>query len=172
MKILVIDDAQRNIASVSLTLSGHTVTTADTIQRAYDFLKSGAPFDAVLTDLFLPLGSFRGAMNIRDYDLPSGDLPVGLVFAIKAANRGIRTVVCTDANHHTDWICAVLDLLYGDAGESKRIAYVESRGASLKGVWDEKKQQIVLDANGRGPIIKDWGAAMKRSRLFPELGNR
>ncbi len=172
MKILVIDDAKRNIASARLTLQGHDVTTADSIQQAYDILRGAATFDAVLTDLFLPLGSFRGSMNTQAYDRPSSDLPAGLVFAVKAANKGIRTVLCTDANHHTDWICAILDLLYGDEGPNKRIAYVESRQVCMEAVWDDAKQEIVPDEKWwekNVPDLKDWLAAMQHSRLFPEI---
>lgn len=172
MKILVIDDARRNTISAATLLPGD-VTIADTIQRAYDILKSGEQFDAVLTDLFLPLGNFRGAMNTRDYDRPSSDLPAGLVFAIKAVKMGIRTVICTDADHHSDWICSLLDLLRG--GECKVIAYVEARIVPVEGFYDEERDEIVLcdwkDRKGK-PLVKNWRAAMEHSGLFPEMRSK
>ncbi len=176
MKILVIDDAKRNTASAVLTLQGQDVLTLNTVQEAYDVLSGkGETFDAVLTDLFMPIGSFCGQMNTQRYKSPTSDLPAGLVFAVKAANKGIRSVICTDANHHSDWICTLLDLLVGDDGPNKRIAYVESRSASMKAVsWDDVKEQIVPDDTWReknAPDIKDWLAAMKKSKLFPELNS-
>jgi len=178
MRILVIDDERKNIASAYLTLRGNEVTTCDTIQSAYDTLQGDQEFDAVLTDLFFPLGSFHGAMDTVSYDLPSGNLPAGLVFAIKAANKGIRTVICTDANHHSDWICSLLDLV-GDFGSvpkrtKEKIAYVEARHASIRGYWDEIRKEIVMcDPPGwrdpNNPKIKNWKKAMVRSGLFPEL---
>lgn len=161
MRILVIDDNADNIKSAESRLGKqHHLTTCDTIQAAYTVLSSEAEFDAVLTDLFMPLGTFRGSMNTRDYDRPRGDLPAGLVFAIKAANKGIRTVICTDANHHTDWICAILDLVscFSKPDKERRISYVEARTAAISGPYaDESK-----------PIVKDWKKAMQASGLFPE----
>ena len=171
MKILVIDDARRNTLSAASLLSGD-VKIADTIKQAYEILHSGETFDAVLAYLFMPLGYFRGAMNTRDYDRPSSDLPAGLVFALKAAQMGIRTVICTDADHHSDWICSLLDLLYGK--EHKVVAYVEARGCTLDAFYDEERDEIVFckwdDPRRKGkPCIKDWKKAMERSMLFPEL---
>lgn len=157
MKILVIDDARRNTLSAASLLSGQ-VTIADTIEGAYEILYSGDSFDVVLTDLFMPLGDFRGAMNTRDYDRPSSDLPVGLVFALKAVKMGIRTVICTDADHHSDWICSLLDLR--GHGECKVVAYVEARTATLDAFYDEERNEIVFckwdDPRRKGkPYIKD-----------------
>lgn len=170
MKILVIDDARRNTVSAATLLSGE-VTIADSIEKAYTTLKeSGDQFDAVLTDLFLPLGDFRGAMNTRDYDRPSSELPAGLVFALKAVKMGVRTIICTDADHHSDWICSLLDLLRD--GECKVVAYVEARTVVLEGFYDEERDDIVFcdreERKGK-PLVKDWKAAMLHSGLFPEL---
>lgn len=173
MKILVIDDARRNALSAASLLPGN-VTVADTIKKAYEILGSGEHFDAVLTDLKMPLGNFRGAMNTRDYDYPSSDLDAGLVFALKAVKMGIRTVICTDADHHNDWICSLLDLLQG--GKCEVVAYMEARSAHLDAYYDEERDEIVFcewndpRKNGK-PIVKDWKAAMIRSGLFPELGS-
>lgn len=164
MKILVIDDTPRNQESAHSTLVGHDVTVIGTVKEAYEALRKGG-FDAVLTDLFMPIGDFRGAVNRQRVGTPQGELPVGLVFALKASNMGIRTVICTDADHHADWICSLLDLV-GDQRPSQyddepvtqanpMVAYVEARSCPT--------------SYNDGPITKDWGKAMERSGLFPEL---
>lgn len=164
MRILVIDDERRNILSATKTLEGHEVVTCDNIQDAYGILEDRElKFDAVLTDLFMPVGRFRGAMRADEFPRPTGGIPAGLVFAIRAANRSIRTVICTDADHHSDWICTLLDLAdngtWGRRAEpGSRVAYVEARIASSG--QDES-----------GALIKDWGKAMLYSGLYPELGS-
>lgn len=174
MKILVIDDERRNTLSAATLLPGQ-VTIADSVQTAYNLLEGDEKFDAVLTDLFMPLGSFRGSMDTRRYGRPSDNLPAGLVFALKAANKGIRTVICTDADHHSDWICSLLDLLRSSDPESqRRVAYVEARTAYLeKAYYDEEKDELVFvddykQRQGK-PLVKDWKKAMAYSGLFPEL---
>lgn len=171
MKILVIDDQERNLASAKHVLCGHDVVTISTIQEAFDALYKNADFDAVCTDLFMPLGSFRGAVNTRDYDFPSSDLPAGLVFALKASNLGIRTVICTDADHHSDWVCSLLDLLRGNRGECARVAYVEARMATFPGYWCEDSHKIIeceWKKRENKPLLKDWLRVLKYSGLFTE----
>lgn len=177
MRILVIDDQKRNLASAIETLPGHEVTTAGTIEEAYRILRETTSFDAVCTDLFLPLGNFKGAMG-RYATEPKNELPAGLVFAIKASNRGIRTVLCTDADHHQDWICTLLDLIKPDYidGEvvednQKRIAFVEARSVVFNGYWSEKNGKLVRcgwEDRRNKPYVKHWRAAMVWSGLFDQ----
>ncbi|MDP3899934.1 MAG: response regulator [bacterium] len=175
MKILVIEDSPRNIASARLTLADHELTICDNIQAAYDVLSDKTQsFDVVLTDLFLPLGSFEGAMSRRYENSPDNQLPAGLVFAIKAINREMPCVICTDANHHTDWICALLDLINNGLGpypedRKRKIVYVEARYVYLDGSWDEDTQMLVQEKDDPSVTIKDWGMAIKFSNFFPNV---
>ncbi len=177
MKILVIDDSRWNVESAKLTLKDYELVVVDTVKAAYDILEGDEIFDAVLTDLMMPVGSFKGAMNTQEYGSPEDPIPAGLVFAIQAANKGMRTVVCTDANHHTDWICSLLDLV-GSAWKPAekammRIAYVEARCAPVEGYWDENSCKIVLDKEwwkrNDKQLVKDWLGVMENSGLFPEV---
>ncbi|VAW16236.1 hypothetical protein MNBD_BACTEROID05-50 [hydrothermal vent metagenome] len=179
MKILVIDDSPWNIASVVETLAGHNVVTVDNIKEAYQVLKDNSEFDAVLTDLWLPRGKFCGEIATSYAPRLTADeqIPAGLVFAIKASNLGIRTVICTDSDHHRDWICSLLDLVghvppsEGAKGDShQRIAYVEARCASMKARWEDGNIiPCEYGDMGESPTIKDWGRAMRFSGLFPEI---
>ena len=175
MNILVIDDQDRNVASAfRLQNHGHSVTCYSDIELAYNELRDHhAMYDAVLTDLHMPVGLYRGSMG-RGYFAPEGEIPAGLVFAIKAANCGIRTIICTDSDHHRDWMCALLDLLGRPETPDphQRIVFVEARCCRLGAYYDEKAHALIEcepeQREGR-PLVKDWHAAMKGSRLFPEL---
>ena len=184
MKILVIDDSPWNIASAVETLASHDVVTVDNIEQARRVLLEKPKFDAVLTDLWMPRGEFSGDGAISTRHAPKMDadsqIPAGLVFAIKASNLGIKTVICTDSDHHRDWICSLLDLVglvslsenpkWARGDSHQRIAYVEARCASMSARWEDNK--IIpcgsSDMN-ESQTIKDWGRAMKSSGLFTEL---
>lgn len=180
MRILVIDDAEYNRASALLTLAGHDVLVVDNVSRAFKFLDGHRPrFDAVLTDLMMPIGNFRGAIS-KSATPPQMEIPAGLVFALKASNLGIRSVICSDSNHRLDWICALLDLLMDKHGSqkarmsdpAKRVAFVELGTVPMTAVWDDKQKAIVFDAGcwkQDVPRIKDWHEAMIESGLFPEI---
>ncbi len=172
MRILVIDDMAQNLASAMMTLKGHEVTTVDSIELAMKILeKDELPFDAVLTDLFLPRGNFRGCMNTSKYWVkPETLIPAGLVFALHTSNRGIRTVICTDGDHHNEWICTLLDLVGCGNEDTRWVSYVEARCACVEGIWKDGKIEMCEDwyTHG-GPTIKDHLKAMHQSELFPEL---
>jgi CheY-like chemotaxis protein len=180
MEVLVIEDSRWNQESAQETLGDHDVTLAKDIDEAYRALQSSEEFDAVLTDLHLPRGGWTGSVARRRVER-TNSLPAGLVFALKASNMGIPTVIFTDANHHDDWFCGLLDLVgdqsvFGDgeepANESARVAYVEARSASL-GRWDAEAEEVVdpfeTDVPNDAPQVKNWATAMSRSGLFPEL---
>jgi CheY-like chemotaxis protein len=156
MKVLVIDDAARNIEAAHTTLKEHEVTTCSTIQDAYSVLeRNKGSYDAVLTDLFLPLGSFRGAMS-GSAEKPDEELPAGLIFALKAASLGIPVVICTDADHHQSWICTLLDLIRIGWYKNQRVTYVEARYVPLG--TDEE------------PVTKNWLEVLYLAGLLSRPG--
>ena len=184
MKILVIDDFAGNVASAKQYMPGHEVVVAESVRVAYRILKNGELFDAVLTDLFLPIGDFIGQMN-SGYIKPGDrakEIPAGLIFAIKAASKGIRAVICSDSDHHRDWICTLLDLVsaneqinpvfFEEEGISRKIVFVEARFACLRAYWDEA-QEVLVPCNDflkDGRWIKDWLKVMEQSTLFYKEG--
>lgn len=188
MRILVVDDQQYNRESACVTLIGHEVTVIGNIKEAYEVLSNEGRspekrrrFDAVLTDLWLPKGDYRGALGGGKGGDPEDQLPAGLVFAlVAAANLRIRTVICTDADHHGDLICSLLDLvgkpsIGGPCGDdepdpNRLVSYVEARCAQYQGTWDGATGQLTQGQPLEGkPIIKDWLKAMKKAGLFPEI---
>lgn len=180
MKILVIDDAEHNCASALMTLADHDVTVIDSVSEAFKVLDGRrVHFDAVLTDLMMPVGLFRGAMS-KSAVPPSVGVPAGLVFAIKASNLGIRTVICSDSNHRLDWVCSLLDLLTDKhdshgrriSDRAKRVAFVELGTVAMSAIWDAPNKIIVMDEScwkKDVPRIKDWREAMIESGIFPEI---
>ena len=174
MKILVIDDSRGNLESAKLTLANHELTLCQTVIEAYKQLKDNT-FDAVLTDLHMPLGEFNGLMTPGSHK-SDGTLPVGLVFAIKAANKGIPAVICTDSDHHQDWTCTLLDLLgyanWSINDSEQKFGFVSAGCCTVDGYWDETIQAIVKcpwEERKDKPVMKNWLSAMGWSGLFPEL---
>ena len=169
MKILVIDDQERNLQSARELLPEYgDVTTARTIPDAFALLYE-QQFDVVLTDLFMPAAVSEGCIQpVFGKNVPDDEVPAGLVFAIKAANAGARVVICTDSDHHKNYLCAVLDLLAVNEfidprkevrGSYDRIGRVEARNAFVGRTG----------YHGEGPLVKDWLEVMYYSRLFPEF---
>jgi CheY-like chemotaxis protein len=136
MKILVIDDQPRNVASAHATLAGLDYTVVSTIKEAFEILDGEKRFDVLLTDLWLPRGSFRGAMH--DGDSSETPIPAGLVFALRALNLDMKVAIVTDSNHHQDRLCSILDLVrHGKNTCTSDIVYVEARWCSPKPQeWD------------------------------------
>jgi len=168
-RILVIDDQSCNVASAHQTLGGFEVTVVDTISAAYKLLESGAKFDLVLTDLWMPRGDFKGAMSIGDE--PSTPVPAGLVFALKAANDGMRVIICSDQDHHKDRLCSLLDLIKARPGDDmgKMVMFVQADTCPVQGLW--KDGQIVMDEDWwqtPGPRIKDWSRAIMMAGIEVE----
>lgn len=168
MRILVIDDQERNLKFAMELVKYGEVVTIGSIYEAYNLLKE-KEFDVVLTDLFMPVGE-KGVGDVLVKNRPRVDeeVPAGLIFAIKAANKGARVVICTDSDHHQNYLCSLLDILQDRwdterkdmvADSQKHIVVVEARYAFVgrTGYSDE------------GPLVKDWQEVMRRSQLFPEL---
>ncbi len=165
-KVLVIDDQPCNVASAHLTLKGFDYKVVDTIKAAYEILGTGEKFDVVLTDLWLPRGGFTGAM--AGGDTAETPIPAGLVFALRAANDGMKVVICTDSDHHRDRLCSLLDLIKGGIlGKEKSVYYVEARECPVEGTWENGEIVLCNDwykKSGRHP--KNWLEAMKVARLI------
>ena len=168
MKVLVIDDREWNRQSARRSLAEHALDVVSTVSEAYTALRSTV-YDAVLTDLHMPVDDFKGAFNTRDHDRPTGLFPAGLVFALKAANTGARVVICSDGDHHNDFTCALLDLLADEDGDTERVDFVEARSVPYPGYWDAASGALIDGERGSSPRVKDWSAVMNDSDLFPEL---
>lgn len=147
LRILVIEDTPKHQESVFTTLEGHEVTLAKTVKEAVEILKSAHDarlFDAVLTDLFLPLGEYDGHLHV-DID-HTAELPVGLVFAIRAKNLGVPYIgICTDKTRHNHPITTLLEIL-GSVWDDPQPGIIHS----------ELRQCCTRDG------AKDWGAVLVR----------
>lgn len=149
MKVLVIEDDPVNVESAKRSLTNHELTIATSIQQAFDILAEWRQewlenrerrFDVVLTDVYMPRGDFKGwgrrVIHYSDYENPD-TLPAGLAFAIAAATMGAKVGICSDRNHHKDWITALLDL----AAAGSRIG--------------DQMIQVFF-----APVPKNWGRAL------------
>ncbi len=105
LRILVIDDAAKHIASAKKGLAGHFLTTATGYQEAMELLGK-EKFDVVLTDLHLPMSSQTMGDKFKLGEL----VPYGILLMIEAARQGAKQVaVVTDLSHHDDPFSAAFD---------------------------------------------------------------
>jgi len=166
-RILVIDDQPCNVASAHHTLKGFSYRVVDNIIEAYKILKTGEKFDVVLTDLWLPRGNFTGAMG-EWHDSETDPVAAGLVFAIRAANDGMKVIICTDSDHHQDRLCSVMDLINDETyGKEKAIYFVEARSCSIIGYAYENGKITPSEdwLEKPGPRPKNWLQVMKKVHL-------
>jgi CheY-like chemotaxis protein len=105
LRILVIDDTSKYIASAKKGLAGHCLTTATGYQEAMDLLDN-EEFDVVLTDLHLPMSSLTMGNKFKLGE----PVPYGILLMIEAARQGVKKVaVVTDLSHHDDPFSAAFD---------------------------------------------------------------
>lgn len=139
LRILVIDDAQENIASAKKGLADHRLTTVTGYEDAMDTLRR-EKFDIVLSDLHLPMSSQTMGSNFRLGEL----VPYGLLLMVEAAHQGAKRVaVVTDLSHHADPFSAAFDHFSG--------MRLEIDGAKVIMVHAPMKDGA-----------KDWAAALER----------
>lgn len=170
MRILVIDDAPWNQQSArDLLGENHELVVCGTVGEAYEQLHNvhdrkftkAAMFDAVLTDLWFPSpkkvgGAYTEGLYSRDTYV--GELiPAGLTFALAAVTYGIPYVaICSDANHHEDRMCALLDLIMSSTRAdddldryvpiAQRVFYFEARYYDL--AYTERSRRYYDMAKG------------------------
>lgn len=158
MKILIIEDSKIHIDAAKTQLTGHEVTICKSYREAEKIL-AGAdngcwykedvefPFDAVLTDLFLPpspigtmsvVQNYEKEENVIARDLPKAiekfgeEIPYGLVIALASMRRGIPVAIVSDKSHHGHPINWALDLV---ASRDKRLLLGRSPFLTMEGCY-------------------------------------
>jgi CheY-like chemotaxis protein len=140
LRILVIDDTPKNIASAKKTLAGHHVTTVTGYEAAMKILTKQR-FDVVLTDLHLPMSSKTMGDKFRLGEL----VPYGMLLILEASRWGTRFVaVVTDLGHHDDPFSAAFD----------HYAHFPVR--------IEQAKVLMMHAEKMEDGSKDWSAALRR----------
>lgn len=183
LKVLVIDDDHDHQQSARETLTEHDLTVCCTVEEAFEILTHNGhlvlrregdrvrerlvydipwPYDAVLTDLWMPLpkrerSCFMGVNMVNAYEDGLGVIdhpamaPVGAFFALQAVNLETPFVaIVTDTNHHDDRLACLTDMFngYGDGpyfGEGSRLCRVYRFA-----------KRSYHDGRGR----KDWGKVL------------
>lgn len=160
MHILVVDDSPANIGSAYWTLAGHNLTVCRTVEAACQALgfrpdapavRPSHPFDAVLTDLWMPMPPVESSRLLGvyfDQKQTESLSPVGLVFALRALNLGVRFVaILTDGDHYNDSLVTLMDLIDGQLSGNTPIV-----------VGRYEKRWFECGRNGP----KDWGKVLAR----------
>ena len=109
LRILVIDDREQNRARAKELLTGNTLSIVSSYGQAM-MLLSSETFNVVLTDLYLPMSRYHGALSVEEIEIGK-TVPYGLLIAIEAARRGADVAIVTDANHHRDCFSAAFDAM-------------------------------------------------------------
>lgn len=139
LRILVIDDTAKHIASAKKGLVGHRLATATSYEKAMELL-SKEKFDVVLTDLHLPMSSKTMGDKFKLGEL----VPYGILLMIEAARQGAKKVaVVTDLSHHDDPFSAAFD-------------HYSQFPISIEGA---KVRMLHARVSVEG---KDWGEALQR----------
>lgn len=140
LRILVIDDTPKHIASAKLGLAGHHLTTVMGYEDAMEIL-AREKFDAVLTDLHLPMSSKTLGDRFKLGELVN----YGMLLMVEAARQGAKFVaIVTDLNHHDDPFSAAFDHF------------------SQFPVQIENAKVLMMHAPMNGDGAKDWAKALER----------
>lgn len=140
LRILVIDDTAKHIASAKKGLAGHRLTTATGYQEAMELLGK-EKFDVVLTDLHLPMSSQTMGDKFKLGEL----VPYGILLMIEAARQGAKKVaVVTDLSHHDDPFSAAFDHYsrFPISIESAKVRMLHARVSDEGKDWAEALQRI------------------------------
>ena len=140
LRILVIDDTAKHIASAKKGLAGHRLTTTTGYQEAMELL-SNEKFDVVLTDLHLPMSSKTMGDKFKLGEL----VPYGILLMIEAARQGTKKVaVVTDLSHHDDPFSAAFDHYsqFPISIEGAKVRMLHTRVSDEGKDWAEALQRI------------------------------
>lgn len=136
MGVLLVDDREENRAMAKELLAGYDLTLCSSYGQAMRELETGA-FDAVLSDLYMPVSKYHRAMSFRPEHLGK-QYPYGMMVVLEAARRGISAAVVTDANHHTDPFSAAFDGM-GSHEYPGKTRFFNRFGKR----WDEALQELL-----------------------------
>lgn len=111
LTILVIDDTPENLeGALALLGEQHHVMLAQGFAQGRELIEA-RPWDVVLTDLHMPLGSEAKTALSSDAIKIGETVPCGMFLVFRATQLGAKVAVVTDANHHQDWTSALFDTL-------------------------------------------------------------
>lgn len=177
LRVLVIEDNSIQSEAAQTQLAGHEVTICKSFREAEAILagaKNGCwykqdaefPFDAVLTDLFLPpspigtvsvVQSYEKEEDVINRDLPKTierfgeEIPYGLVIALASMRRNTPVAIVSDKSHHGHPINWALDLV---ASRERRLLLGTSPFLTMEGCY-------LMTKNANGERVKDWGKALE-----------
>lgn len=157
MKLLIIEDTQKHQAAARVQFPEAVVVNYD---EAFQLLHDALPGDysAILTDLHfkvemdraLPAAPFTYAGN---FEAIGRQLPFGLAFLLKAVELGCPAVLVSDANHHTDLVTAMLDMM----------------GFLIKPRANRAEQRHYLKGAGEGSEAYAWENRIQNPRFVAKL---
>ena len=143
MKLLIVDQNERNLYAAEGMLAHHTLDTANTLELLIEVLESPAQFDAILTDDSLFVANVRLDQWLVDMDDLPTTVPIGLHMVVLAMVTNTRCVVVTENKDLT------IKLLGHIVRDSRSVVVVDAASVSVHGE-------------------KNWLRAMEQSGLFAQ----
>jgi CheY-like chemotaxis protein len=176
LRVLVIEDSLKQIEAAQVQLADHEVTICSSFREAEMVLagaKNGCwykgdaefPFDAILTDLFLPPSPVGTVSCVQHYekeedvikrDLPETiarfgeEIPYGLVIVLASMRRNTPVSIVSDKSHHSHPINWALDLV----ASRERLLLGTSHFLAMEGCY-------LMTKNANGERVKDWRKALE-----------
>lgn len=136
-RVLVLDNDRKNLRTAEVVLKGHTIVKSTSLQDAATYFAT-EKFDAVLTDMQMPLDKHFGALS-ADAINPALEVPYGFAMIFEATKRGLPIAVVTDGNHHQDWVSAMFDHIKGATVNGQKVLFFNHIGKR----WDRALKSLM-----------------------------
>lgn len=142
LHVLIVDDNPENLklALVELLNDQYYVTLASGYTEALQLIRSNR-YDAVLTDCQMSPETEKSALSLEAITIGE-TVHNGIFLVFHATRRGARVALVTDANHHQDWVSALLDdsdLREPQTVNGQPVLLINYRGKR----WDEALQALM-----------------------------
>jgi len=131
-QVLVIDDKRENLDAAKALLEprGHQVTVALGFAEGMRHIEM-KKFDYVLSDMAMPGNRYYMALSYDAWRLDQTyEYGMGVIF--EATSRDMPVAIVTDANHHGNWMSAMLDILKKATVNGKPVLFFNHIGKR----WD------------------------------------
>ncbi len=136
-RVLILDNDPKNLEKAAAMLKGHSIVMTKSLESAVGYCAPDK-FDAVLTDMQMPLDRHFGALS-PDAINPALEVPYGFAMVFEATRRGIPVAVVTDGNHHQDWVSAMFDRITSATVNGQKVLFLNSIGKR----WDKALKRLL-----------------------------
>lgn len=161
MKLMIIEDTKKHQAAAQAQFPEAVVVNYD---EAYELLSDArlGDYSAILTDLHFKTEESRsipampfGPKYHKNNVAIGKEFPFGLCFALKGVELGIPVALVSDANHHSDLVTAMLDMM----------------GSVVQPRENRPEQRHFIKGPGHGPEAFSWENRVQNPRFVAKMLN-